>query len=485
MRVSEIWQYSASGLHAEFVDGALRAQDIVGAHLERIDAVDSQIGAFLYVDREGAMKTARMQDDWSKADRIHHPLSGVPVALKDNLMTHTMPTTAGSKILAKFIAPYDATVVERLGAAGAIMVGKTNLDEFAMGSSTEHSAWQKTRNPWDLTRVPGGSSGGSAAAVASQMVPLALGSDTGGSIRQPAAYCGIVGMKPTYGRVSRYGLIAFASSLDQIGPLTRTVKDAELLYRIIQGHDPRDSTSLPDTADPFPMVGRPLRIGIPREYFTDGIAPGVRTSVEDALERLKMLGHQLVDISLPHTEYAIATYYLIAPAEASSNLARYDGVRYGLRQAGTDLLTMYETTRDQGFGDEVKRRILLGTHALSAGYYDAYYSTAQKVRTLIRRDFEEAFAEVDYIVTPTTPDQAFVFGERDEDPIRMYLGDIFTVTANLAGIPGLSMPIGVQNGLPVGLQWLAPAMHDLSLLSVARMLEMDPEEWIGPKGVKA
>lgn len=484
MRVSEIWQRSASRLHSEFVDGDLSAQDIVAAHLDRIDAIDSQIGAFLYVDRDGCMKAARMQDDWSTAERISHPLSGVPVALKDNLMTRAMPTTAGSKILANFIAPYDATVVERLGRAGAIVMGKTNLDEFAMGSSTEHSAWQKTRNPWDLARVPGGSSGGSAAAVASQMVPIALGSDTGGSIRQPAAYCGIVGMKPSYGRVSRYGLIAFASSLDQIGPLARTITDTELLYRIIQGHDLRDSTSLSDAADPVLTAGRHFRIGIPREYYTDGIAPGVRLAVEDALERLKVLGHELVDISLPHTEYAIATYYLIAPAEASSNLARYDGVRYGIRHADTDLVTMYESTRDQGFGDEVKRRILLGTHALSAGYYDAYYLTAQKVRTLIRRDFEEAFAKVDYIVTPTTPDQAFVFGERDEDPIRMYLGDIFTATANLAGIPGLSMPIGVHDSLPVGLQWLGPASHDLSLLGAARMLEGDPEEWMGPKGVK-
>lgn len=481
--VSEPWELDAHTLHKEFVDGRLTAVAIVESHLERIRQMDREVGAFLIVDEEGARNEARTQDSWSRSEREQRPLSGVPIGIKDNMVTRNMPTTAGSKILEGFWSPYNATVVDKLLDSGAIIVGKTNLDEFAMGSSTEHSALQQTRNPWDLTRVPGGSSGGSAAAVAARMVPVALGSDTGGSIRQPAAYCGIVGMKPTYGRVSRYGLIAFASSLDQIGPMTRTVRDARIVYDAIQGHDPKDSTSLQGDDGRQPDGGR-FRIGVPREYFGDGIAPAVRAAVDAALNQLRTMGHELVEISLPHTEYAIATYYLIAPAEASSNLSRFDGIRYGMRSGARDLLGLYETTRDEGFGPEVKRRVLLGTHALSAGYYDAYYLTAQKVRTLIRRDFEEAFQTVDYIVTPTTPDQAFRFGERDDDPIKMYLGDIFTATANLAGIPAVSIPVGLSEGLPVGLQWLAPALSDRSLLAAAEGLEKVLHDMPWPGEVK-
>ncbi len=465
------WEWDGHEMHQQFTDGQISAEAIVQSHLRRIDEIDPDVRAFLTVDAEGALQRARAQDAWPLVDRRAHPLAGIPVALKDNMVTQNMPTTAGSKILAGFRAPYNATVVDKLLNAGAIILGKTNLDEFAMGSSTEHSAFQHTKNPWDLERVPGGSSGGSAAAVAARMVPMALGSDTGGSIRQPAAYCGIVGMKPTYGRVSRYGLIAFASSLDQIGPMTRSVRDARLLYRTIAGHDPHDSTSLNDVAEPPAVARDRFRIGIPREYFGEGMASEVRDAVQRAMAGLKELGHELIDISLPHTEYAISTYYLIAPAEASSNLSRYDGIRYGMRSQARDLMGLYETTRDEGFGDEVKRRVLLGTHALSAGYYDAYYLTAQRVRTLIRQDFDQAFKQVDYIVTPTTPDQPFRFGERDDDPIKMYLGDIYTATANLAGIPGLSMPVGLANGLPVGLQWLAPPLADLALFDAAESLE--------------
>ncbi len=455
--------------------GEVSALELVDASLERIAAVDSNIGAFLYVDDVWARQSARRLDsELTRDQKKSLPLAGVPVAIKDNLVTRQMPTTAASKMLQGFMSPYDATVVERLLAAGAIPVGKVNLDEFAMGSSTEHSAYQVTRNPWDISRVPGGSSGGSAAAVAAGMVPLALGSDTGGSIRTPASYCGVFGMKPTYGRVSRYGLIAFASSLDQVGPFSRTVRDAALLLHVISGRDPHDATSVDvSSTAPTVVVADPtqMRIGLPEEYFGDGIDPNVRTQVDAALETLKGLGATLVPISLPHTRYAIATYYLIANAEASSNLSRYDGVRYGFRETAPDLIQMYSRTRSQGFGDEVQRRILLGTHALSAGYYDAYYLKAQKVRTLIRRDFDQAFESVDLIVTPTVPDLPFKFGERALDPLQMYLTDIFTVTTNLAGLPGLSQPIGLADGLPVGLQWIAPALEEERILGMASALE--------------
>lgn len=479
-----LWALFAHQLHDRFVRGETSAEAIVLAHLERIEAVDGEVHAFLFVDRAGALQRAREEDRWAPDERARRPLSGVPIALKDNIVTRSMPTTAGSKILGEFWSPYDATVVEKLVDAGAILMGKTNLDEFAMGSSTEHSAFGPTLNPWDRARVPGGSSGGSAAAVAAGMVPVALGSDTGGSIRQPASYTGIVGFKPTYGRVSRYGLIAFASSLDQIGPMTRSVEDAARVFEIIQGVDVKDSTSLDETGSEADLHAGPWRIGLPREYFGEaGMDPLVREMMEKQVRALESQGHECVEISLPHTEYAIAAYYLIAPAEASSNLSRFDGVRYGVRSESRDLLEMYETTRDEGFGAEVKRRILLGTHALSAGYFDQYYLQAQKVRTRIREDFERAFADVDFIVTPTTPDRAFRLSERSDDPIRMYLGDIFTVTANLAGIPGISLPVGISEGLPVGMQWLAPPLNDRALLAAVRHIESQREPMPWPEEV--
>ncbi len=455
--------------------GEVSALECVDAALERIASWDSVIGAFLHVDAEGAREKARIMDStMTREAKAALPLAGVPVAIKDNMVTTDMPTTAASQILKGFRSPYNATVVERLVRAGAILVGKTNLDEFAMGSSTEHSAYKVTRNPWDTERVPGGSSGGSAAAVAARMVPFALGSDTGGSIRLPASYCGVLGIKPTYGRVSRYGLIAYASSLDQIGPLTRSVRDAAKILHIIAGKDPRDATSI-DASSVSSEVGpvqiQNVRIGLPEEYFGDGMDSRVRDKIDNVLEQLRSMGARLVPISLPHTRYAIATYYLIAPAEASSNLSRYDGVRYGQRVVGQDLVSMYESTRAKGFGHEVKHRILLGTHALSAGYYDAYYLKAQKVRTLIRQDFENAFKQVDLIVTPTVPDLPFKLGEREQDPLQMYLTDIFTVTTNLAGIPGLSQPIGLADGLPVGLQWMGPPLAEDLILSAAGRLE--------------
>lgn len=459
------------------------ALELVDASIKRIAAVDSEVGAFLFVDEKGARERAREIDLLTPEQKVKLPLAGVPVAIKDNLVTKDMPTTAGSKILEGFRSPYDATVVTRLLAAGAIPVGKVNLDEFAMGSSTEHSAYQVTRNPWDTSRVPGGSSGGSAAAVAAGMVPLALGSDTGGSIRTPASYCGIVGMKPTYGRVSRYGLIAFASSLDQVGPFSRTVRDTALLLHVITGKDAHDATSLDTTPTPPGVAAidpTQMRVGLPKEYFGDGMDRGVRAQVDSAIETLKRLGVTLIPISLPHTRYAIATYYLIANAEASSNLSRYDGVRYGIRQDASDLTEMYAKTRSSGFGPEVQRRILLGTHALSAGYYDAYYLKAQKVRTLIRQDFDAAFREVDLIVTPTVPDLAFKIGEREVDPLQMYLTDIYTVTTNLAGLPGLSQPIGLADGLPVGLQWIGPALQEARILGMASTLEAALPMLAGP-----
>ena len=452
----------------------LSASETISAIFDRIEDAEPTIRAFLHLNADYAHMRAKAIDQLPANELANLPLAGVPVAVKDNMATVSMPTTAGSKILSGYMSPYNATVVDRLEAAGAVIVGKTNLDEFAMGSSTEHSAYHITCNPWDIGRVPGGSSGGSAAAVAAQMVPAALGSDTGGSIRQPASYCGVTGFKPTYGRVSRYGLIAFASSLDQIGPLARNVEDARLLYEVIAGHDPLDATSLPDALDsslkPFDDW-RGIRIGIPKEYDGDGIDPLVQERYHDVLALLKAQGAQLVDLSLPHTHYAISAYYLIAPAEASSNLARFDGVRYGLRRPSDDLLSMYETTRAEGFGSEVIRRILLGTYALSAGYYDAYYLKAQKVRTLIRRDFERAFDQADVILTPTTPDTAFKFGEKSRDPLQMYLSDVFTVTANLAGIPGVSTPAGLIGDVPVGMQWLGPALKETRLLQIAQAFE--------------
>src|SRR5215475_2430094 len=414
------------------------------AHYERIKKEDGQIGAYLTLSKDRALEQADRIDRMAAEGKTLPPLGGVPVGIKDVMSTRGVRTTAGSKILEKYIPPYDCTAVQRLEAAGAVMLGKMNCDEFAMGSSNENSAYQPVRNPRDLTRVPGGSSGGSAAAVAADMAVFTLGSDTGGSIRQPASFCGVVGLMPTYGRVSRYGLIAFASSLDHIGPLTRTVKDAAIILRAIAGRDPMDSTSVdvpvPDYEAELTKPVSGLKIGVPEEYFGEGLDPEVRAAVESGIARLREAGCAMVPISLPHTQYAIPTYYVIATAEASANLARFDGVRYGYRSKSARTLSqMYRESRDQGFGPEVKRRIMLGTYALSSGYYDAYYLKAQRVRTLLTRDFEQAFQKVDAIVTPTAPTPAFKLGEKSNDPLAMYLADIYTVTADLAGIPGISV----------------------------------------------
>ncbi|HXJ81230.1 MAG TPA: Asp-tRNA(Asn)/Glu-tRNA(Gln) amidotransferase subunit GatA [Candidatus Methylomirabilis sp.] len=454
----------------------LTPSEVTRAYLSRIEALDPQVKAYLTVTADQALRLAAEADARFQAGAPRGPLDGVPIALKDVLCTRGIRTTCGSKILEHFVPPYDATAVERLLAAGAVLLGKLNMDEFAMGSSTENSGFFPTRNPWDLTRVPGGSSGGSAAAVAADMAAVALGTDTGGSIRQPAAFCGDVGLKPTYGRVSRYGLVAFASSLDQIGPLAKDVEDAAIVLQTIAGHDALDSTSVdvpvPDYRAALKQGIEGLRIGIPAEYFIEGLDPEVEAAVRAAIQVLEKLGARSEPVSLPHTEYGLAAYYLIAPAEASSNLARYDGVKYGLRAPrARDLIEMYSRTRAAGFGAEVKRRIMLGTYALSAGYYDAYYGKAQRVRTLVRRDFQQAFERVDVIAAPTTPGVAFKFGER-EDPIQMYLNDMFTIPVNLSGLPGVSIPAGfTMAGLPIGLQLIARAFDEATLLRVAHAYE--------------
>ncbi len=448
---------------------------------ERIRREDAEIGAFLTLSEERAM---------AQVERIHKlaiegqplpPLAGAPIAIKDVMVTRGVRTTAASKILENFIPPYDCTAVARLEAAGAVILGKLNCDEFAMGSSTENSAFRPVRNPRDKTRVPGGSSGGSAAAVAAQMAVATLGSDTGGSIRQPASFCGVVGLKPTYGRVSRYGLIAFASSLDHIGPFANTVKDAALILQTIAGRDPMDSTSaevpapdyVAELEKPLAGAGRKLKVGVAKEYFGSGLDAEVRAAVEAAIQQLAKLGCEVIPVSLPHTEYAIPAYYIVATAEASANLARYDGVRYSFRARGARTLAeMYRQTRDGGFGMEVKRRIMLGTYALSAGYYDAYYLKAQKVRTLLTRDFDNAFKKVDVIAAPTAPTAAFKLGEKIDDPLAMYLADIYTVTANLAGIPGISVPCGEnRDGLPIGLQLFGRHFDEATVLRVAHAYE--------------
>jgi len=457
--------------------GKTTAVELARRYLDRIDAHNGELNAFVDVDGKHILDQASASD----AHRARHgdrPLEGLPIAIKDIFCTQDGPTTCCSNILKGFHAPYDAHVITRLKNAGAILVGKTNMDEFAMGSSTETSAFGPCRNPWDVERIPGGSSGGSAAAVAAGLAPAALGTDTGGSIRQPAAVCGITGLKPTYGRVSRRGIIAFASSLDQAGPMTRTIKDTAMICATLCGHDSGDSTSVANApgidwlaaCDTVDMKG--LRIGKPKEYFVDGMDAGVRAAVEDALARCVQMGAEIVDISLPHTRYAVAAYYVIAPSEASANLSRYDGVRFGHRcDNPEDLLDMYTRSRDEGFGSEVKRRILTGTFALSSGYYDAYYLKAQQVRTLIRRDFLDAFEQVDIIATPTSPIPAFKIGEKTADPITMYLSDIFTIAINLAGLPGMSQPCGFVEGLPVGLQWIAPAWREDVLLSAGAAYE--------------
>ncbi len=457
--------------------GETSAVELTETLLARIRSVDRAVKAYLTVMEETALQQARSADA-RRAAGEDGPLLGIPLAIKDVLCAKGAPTTAGSRILEYFTPPYDASAVKRLKDAGAIILGKTNTDEFAMGSSTENSAYFTTRNPWDLDCVPGGSSGGSAAAVAAGECLGALGTDTGGSVRQPAALCGVVGLKPSYGRVSRYGLIAFASSLDQIGVLTKDVRDAALLLSAIAGHDPRDATSMdtpsPDYAQALSGdVGlHGVRVGVPREYFVEGMQPAVETAVRAALDRMADLGAEIRPVTLPHTEYALPVYYLIAPAEASANLARYDGVRYGLRIEGQSLREMYERTRGQGFGPEVKRRIMLGAYALSAGYYDAYYLKAQKVRTLIKGDFDAAFEQVDVLVAPTTPTTAFRIGEKVDDPLQMYLSDVFTLSMNLAGICGLSLPCGFdEDGLPIGLQIMGPAFGEVQVLRVAYAYE--------------
>jgi aspartyl-tRNA(Asn)/glutamyl-tRNA(Gln) amidotransferase subunit A len=450
---------------------------LVESFYAKIQKDDSRIGAYLTLTRERALEQADRMDRMAAEGKQLPLLGGVPVGIKDVMCTRGVRTTAGSKILGNFIPPYDCTAVARLEAAGAVVLGKLNCDEFAMGSSNENSAFHPVQNPRDTSRVPGGSSGGSAAAVAADMAVVALGSDTGGSIRQPASFCGVVGLMPTYGRVSRYGLIAFASSLDHIGPLAKTVKDAATVLRAIAGRDPMDSTSadvpVPDYVAELETPVRGLKIGLAKEYFGDGLDAEVRKAVEDAIQTLAKLGCEVVPVSLPHTEYAIPTYYIVATAEASSNLARFDGVRYGYRAKNARTLPeMYRRSRDEGFGAEVKRRIMLGTYALSAGYYDAYYLKAQKVRTLLMRDFEEAFKKVDAIVTPTSPTAAFKLGEKVNDPLAMYLADIYTVTANLAGIPGISIPCGeTREKLPIGLQILGKHFDEATILRVAHAHE--------------
>ena len=454
--------------------------ELTEAVFQRIAASDDKIHAYLTVARDAALEQARQADERLKQDSGISPLLGIPIAVKDNFLTCGLRTTCASKILGEFIPPYDAATVQKLRAAGAVITGKTNLDEFAMGSSVENSAFFPTRNPWNLERIPGGSSGGSAAAVASDQCIAALGTDTGGSIRQPAAFCGVVGLKPTYGRVSRYGIVAFASSMDQVGPMTKDVRDAALLLEAIAGYDPGDSTSVnravPRYASSLTEPVKGLRLGIPKEYFVAGMQAEVERAVRTAIRELEKSAAAVEEISLPHTEYAVAVYYIVATAEASSNLARYDGMRYGHRADAKDLIETYRISRDEGFGAEVKRRIMLGTYALSAGYYDAYYLKAQKVRTLIKRDFDEAFKRCDVIVTPTTPTTAFKLGEKTQDPLQMYLSDIYTISINLAGLPALSLPCGFdQDGMPIGLQIIGKPFDESTIFRVAYNYEQATE----------
>ncbi|GAA1961142.1 Asp-tRNA(Asn)/Glu-tRNA(Gln) amidotransferase subunit GatA [Microbacterium aquimaris] len=492
--MTDITTLSAAALADKLAAGEVSSVEATQAHLDRIAAVDGDVHAYLHVS-DHALEVAADIDRRRASGEVLGRLAGVPLAIKDVLVTTDMPSTSGSKILEGYMSPYDATVVARARAAGLVPLGKTNMDEFAMGSSTEHSAYGPTRNPWDLDRIPGGSGGGSAAAVAAYEAPLALGSDTGGSIRQPAHVTGTVGVKPTYGAVSRYGAIALASSLDQVGPVTRTVLDAGLLHDVIGGHDANDSTSLPDRWPSFADAAREgarqdvlkgLRVGVIRELGDDGFQTGVTAAFRTSLAAMEAAGAEIVEISAPHFEYGVAAYYLVLPAEASSNLAKFDSVRFGMRvtpHAGATVEDVMAATRDAGFGDEVKRRIILGTYALSAGYYDAYYGSAQKVRTLIQADFDAAFEKVDVIATPTAPTTAFRLGEKVDDPMQMYLNDVTTIPANLAGVPGISIPAGVaeEDGLPVGIQFLAPAREDARLYRVGAALEARlVDSWGGP-----
>ncbi|MEV4538412.1 Asp-tRNA(Asn)/Glu-tRNA(Gln) amidotransferase subunit GatA [Asanoa sp. NPDC049518] len=481
--MSDLTRMTAAELAGTIASGDVSAEEVTRAHLDRIAAVDGKVHAFLHVDADGALEAARKVDaKRANGDQLG-PLAGVPVAVKDVLTTRGVPTTAGSKILEGWRPPYDSTVVERLRDAGTVILGKTNMDEFAMGSSTEYSAYGPTNNPWDLGRIPGGSGGGSAAAIAAYEAPLAIGTDTGGSIRQPGAVTGTVGSKPTYGGTSRYGLIAFSSSLDTPGPCARTVLDAALLHEVMAGHDWRDSTSIPQPVPPVVEAARRgmtgdltgVKLGLVTEFDAgEGAEPGVMAAFHDALAALTKLGAEIVEVSAPHFQYALPAYYLIAPSECSSNLARFDGVRFGLRvgdDGNRSLEEVMSLTREAGFGPEVKRRIMLGTYALSSGYYDAYYGQAQKVRTLITQDFNAAFEQVDVLVSPTTPFVAFPFGSRTSDPYQMYLADLFTIPTNLYGGPGISVPCGLSEGLPVGFQIMAPTMADDRMYRVAAALE--------------
>ena len=477
-----IHKLSLCELQKKFAAGEVTATEIVRGYYLRIGQVEPKVKAYLTQTKDSALAKAAALDEKLKGWRKTRPMTGMPLAIKDNLCTEGVATTCSSRMLQNFVPPYDATVIAKLKEQEYILLGKTNLDEFAMGSSTENSAFGPSRNPWNLHCVPGGSSGGAAAAVAADECVAALGSDTGGSIRQPAAFCGVVGLKPTYGRVSRYGLVAFASSLDQIGPITKDVPDAALLLSAIAGHDPMDSTSadlpVPDYMKALKKKDlKKLKVGVPMEFFAEGLDPEVEQTVRAAIEELKNLGGQITEIQLPRTDAAIAVYYVIATAEASSNLARYDGVKYGLRAKETkDLLDLYMKTRAEGFGPEVKRRIMLGTYALSSGYYDAYYGKAQAVRTLIRRDFDAAFNEVDLIVTPVTPTPAFKLGEKSENPLQMYLSDIYTISINLAGLPAISVPCGFsKSGLPIGLQLIGRAFEEETLLRAAHAYEQSTQ----------
>ncbi|MFS8799879.1 Asp-tRNA(Asn)/Glu-tRNA(Gln) amidotransferase subunit GatA [Synechococcus sp. R6-10] len=465
-------------LHRQLVTKERSAEEIAREYLERLAQLEPQLKSFITVTEELALQQAKAVDARIRAGEEIGPLAGIPLAVKDNLCTQGIRTTCASRMLEGFIPPYESTVTARLAAAGMVTVGKTNLDEFAMGSSTENSAFQRTANPWDLTRVPGGSSGGSAAAVAADQAVVALGSDTGGSIRQPAAFCGVVGLKPTYGLVSRYGLVAFASSLDQVGPFGRTVEDVALLLQGIAGHDPMDSTSLkvdiPDYSQALIPDIKGFKIGVIRDLLGEGCGEETRAAVQAAIQHLQELGAEILEIDCPSFRYGLATYYIIAPSEASANLARYDGVKYGLREPADSLLAMYGKTRAHGFGPEVKRRIMIGTYALSSGYYDAYYLKAQKVRTLIKQDFLKAFEKVDVLVSPTTPTPAFKLGER-EDPLSMYLCDLMTIPVNLAGLPGLSLPCGFADGLPIGLQIVGNALQESKVLRVAYAYEQSTD----------
>ncbi|SPQ00733.1 Glutamyl-tRNA(Gln) amidotransferase subunit A [Candidatus Sulfobium mesophilum] len=475
----ELYRLGIHDLQGMLERKEISVAEVISSVYGRIDDVENKIKAYVTLTKKEAFEMAAAADKDRAAGRAKI-LSGIPIAIKDNMCTRGITTTCSSKILANFVPPYESTVTSRLLEKGYVLTGKTNLDEFAMGSSTENSGFHTTRNPWDTDRIPGGSSGGSAAAVAADECMAALGSDTGGSIRQPASLCGVVGMKPTYGRVSRYGLVAFASSLDQIGPITKNVMDCALLMNVISGRDLRDSTSAPVGVPDFTSgIGKDingLKIGIPKEYFIEGLDPEVESAVKEAIRKLESLGALPVEVSLPHTGYAVATYYVLATSEASSNLARYDGVKYGFRAEGRDLIEMYMKSRALGFGAEVKRRIMLGTYALSSGYYDAYYKKAQQVRTLIKNDFENAFKEVDIILTPTSPTAAFRLGEKTEDPLHMYLADIFTISVNLAGAPGISIPCGFTSGnLPIGLQLIGRHFDEETLLKAAYAYEQSTD----------